>query len=97
MRIINIAHAQVMENSPRLANVALNVLEFLLQVLGIIAIITLVISGILYLTAGANWVIVGDSDSQIDLAKKSLTYSIVGILVALGALIIVKQIGGFVQ
>ena len=88
MKIIEIAQAGAVTDAPRLASVLLNVLEFLLRVFGIIAIIGLVISGIIYLTANGN-------EERINIAKKSFSYSVVGIMVGLGAMIIIKQISSF--
>ncbi len=65
-----------------------NAMNWLLYILGFLAIIGFVISGILYLTA------YGDQE-QIDKAKKAMLYSIIGILVALVGFIAVKAISGF--
>ncbi|MGW8185122.1 MAG: hypothetical protein ACWGHO_03350 [Candidatus Moraniibacteriota bacterium] len=74
--------------APSLAAIALKVLNFLLSVTGTIAIIMLVAAGIAYLTAAGN-------EGQIETAKKMTTWAIIGIAVALGALVIVKQIASF--
>jgi uncharacterized membrane protein len=65
-----------------------NAMNWLLYILGFIAIIGFVISGILYLTAYGE-------EAQIEKAKKAMLYSIVGILVALIGFIAVKAISGF--
>jgi hypothetical protein len=65
--------------------IATNVLNFLLSIVGIIAIISLVIAGGMYMTA------YGD-DTRIGTAKKMGTYAIVGIVVALVSLIAVQQV-----
>ena len=65
--------------------IAINVLELLLSIIGIVAIISLVIGGATYLTA------YGD-EKKLDSAKKIIKFSIIGITVALASLIIVKQI-----
>lgn len=88
MKIIEIAYAQTIANAPRISEVGFNALEFLLRIFGIIAIISLVFSGIIYLTAGG-------SEERIKLAKRSLGYSVVGILMALGSILIVRQITSF--
>ena len=74
--------------SPTIAKIATNVLNFLLSVVGIIAIIMSVIGGMMYMTAA------GDED-RIATGKKIVTYSIIGILISLAALVIVSQIGAF--
>lgn len=68
--------------------ILLNVLNFLLSILGVLAIIMLIIGGFMYLTSAGN-------DEMIDRGKKILIWSIVGVLVALGSLIIVNQIATF--
>ena len=73
-----------------LLEIAANVLNLLLSILGIIAIISLVIGGGMYLTA------YGD-EKRIDTAKQIVKYSIIGIIVALGALVIVKQIASIIS
>lgn len=88
--LINIAHAGVIDSAPNISELLLNIFNFLLQIFGIIAIIALAVSGILYLTAA------GDED-RTELAKKSVTYSIVGIVVALSGIIIVKTIEGLLK
>ncbi len=71
-----------------LSQIARNVLDFLLSIVGVLAIIMLVIGGIMYLTAA------GDED-RIDTGKKIVTYSIIGIAVALASLVIVSQLAAF--
>jgi hypothetical protein len=71
-----------------LSQIAHNVLNFLLSIVGILGIIMLVIGGVMYLTAA------GDED-RIETGKKIVTYSIIGIVVALASLVIVSQIAAF--
>ncbi len=66
-------------------DIAVNVLNLLLSVVGIIAIISLVIGGGMYLTAYGN-------EKRIDTGKKTITYAILGIVVTLAALVIVRQV-----
>ena len=61
------------------------VMQWLLYIIGTIAVITFIIAGIMYLTAA------GDED-QIGKAKKAMVYGIVGIAVALIGLIIVNVV-----
>ncbi len=68
-----------------LSQIATNVLNFLLSIVGILALIMLVVGGIMYLTAA------GDED-RADTAKKIVKWSIIGIAVALASLVIVGQI-----
>jgi type II secretory pathway component PulF len=91
MILTNIAKASgVIESAPNISQLLLNILNFLLQIFGLIAIMALVISGIFYLTA------YGDED-RIKLGKKGLTYSIIGIAVALSGMIIMKTISGLLK
>lgn len=63
-------------------------LSWLLGILGFIAVIGFVISGILYLTAAGN-------DSQIEKAKSAMTYSIVGVIVALMGYVIIQAVNAW--
>ena len=75
-------------NAQTLSQIARNVLDFLLSIVGVLAIIMLVVGGIMYLTAA------GDED-RIDTGKSIVKWSIIGIAVALAALVIVTQIAEF--
>jgi glucose uptake protein GlcU len=72
-----------------LKTIAENFLTFLLSIVGIIAIISLIIGGMMYMTAAG-------SEKQIDSAKKLLWASIIGIIVCFGALVIVRQVASLV-
>lgn len=74
--------------SARIETILLNVLNFLLGIIGILAIIMLVIGGFMYLTSAGD-------EGRIETGKKIVIWSIVGITVALSALIIVGQIADF--
>ena len=58
---------------------------WIITVLGFIAIIGFVISGIQYLTAAGD-------DSQIETAKTNMKYSVVGVIVALSGFLIVQAV-----
>jgi hypothetical protein len=60
-------------------------LTWLLLILGIVAIISFIISGLLYLTAAGD-------ENQIGRAKRAMTYSIIGIIVGLSGLIAIRAI-----
>lgn len=62
-----------------------NLLMWLLSIFGILAIISFVISGIQYLMA------TGD-DKSMETAKRNMTYSIIGIVIALSGFIVVQAI-----
>lgn len=71
-----------------LIQIAQKVLDFLLSIVGIIAIIMLVIGGLMYLTAA------GDED-RINTGKKIAKYSIIGITIALSSIVLVRMIANF--
>ena len=69
-------------------DIVMGVLKFLLSIVGILGIIGLVVGGIMYMTS------YGEED-RMEKGKKILVASIIGIVIALGALVIVNQIAGF--
>lgn len=79
---------ELIDSAPSITTIALNVLNFLLSITGVLGIIMLVAAGIAYLTAAGN-------EGQIETAKKMTKWAIIGIAVALGALVIVKQVASF--
>jgi hypothetical protein len=83
----NQANATLTAGLP-LATIILNVLNFLLSVVGALSMIMMVVGGVMYLTSGGD-------EEKIKSAKKITLYSIIGIAVALAALVLVKQIAKF--
>lgn len=75
-------------DSTSITTLAQQLMYWLFGILGFLAVIGFVISGILYLTAA------GDED-QIDRAKKAMMYSIIGIIVAMLGLIIFAAVRNF--
>jgi type IV secretory pathway VirB2 component (pilin) len=69
----------------KLQEFLLNVLKLLLSIVGFLAIISMVIGAIWMFTA------VGD-DERYELGKKTATYSIIGLVIALSALMIAQQV-----
>ena len=86
MKIIEIAQAQAIASAPTFTEIGGSIVSFMLRVLGFIAIIGLVITAIIYFTAGGN-------EERIKIAKKSFQYSMVGIFIALGVMFFLSQIG----
>jgi hypothetical protein len=82
------ATGDTVANAKTLSQIAVNVLNFLLGIFGVLAIIMMVIGGIMYLTSA------GDED-RIDTGKKIFTYAIVGAVVAMAAMVLVRQIAAF--
>ncbi len=71
-----------------LVSIALNVLKFILSIIGILGTILLVVSGLAYMgSAGA--------DDKAKSAKKMATAAVIGIALALAALILIRQITKF--
>lgn len=68
-----------------LTQILTNVLTFLTGIVGILSIIMLIIGALMILSSA------GDED-RIDSGKKIVKYSVIGIIVAFAALVIVKQI-----
>lgn len=68
-------------------DLASNVMNWLLGIVGILAVIGFVISGVLYLTSAGN-------EEQAEKAKTIMTYSIIGLVVALIGLIVVNAVAG---
>lgn len=73
--------------SASLTGIITNIMNWLLMIVGILGVIGFVIAGIMYLTAAGD-------DGMIDRAKKAMTYSIVGVLVALIGLVVIKAVQG---
>lgn len=71
-----------------LTSISVKVLDFLLSIIGILGIIMLVIGGMTYLTAAGD-------EGKAEVGKRITTYAIIGIAVALAALVIVTQIAKF--
>lgn len=78
------------DNALTLTQIAVNVLRFLMSIVGTISIIMIVIGGMLYLTSA------GDED-RIDRGKKIFINSLIGIIISLSSLVVVNQIARFFQ
>ncbi|QQS61715.1 MAG: hypothetical protein IPN70_02180 [Candidatus Moraniibacteriota bacterium] len=74
------------ESATPLIDIALNVLNFLLAIVGVISLIMMVVGGIMYLVSGG-------SEKRIETGKKIFIYALVGLTIALASLLIVRQIG----
>lgn len=88
INIINVAHAGVITDAPTFKEIGLDIFNFLLSIVGAIAIIALIVSGLLYFFS------VGD-EKRIQVAKRSITYAIVGVVIALGGMVAIRMIGQF--
>lgn len=79
------------EKALTLSQIALRVLQFLLSIVGILAIIMLVVGGIIYMTGATT----GDEKSKVQTGKNIVKYAIIGIFISLASLVIVSQIADF--
>lgn len=66
-------------------NIIRTIMNWLLAILGFLGIIGFVIAGIMYLVAAGD-------EKMIDRAKTAMTYSIVGIIVALIGFVIIRAV-----
>lgn len=82
------AHAALFESAPTIQEILIRVLDFLLSIFAVLAIISAVVAGILYMKSAG-------SEKDLETAKRATRYVLIGILVGLGVLVIVKQIVGF--
>lgn len=64
-----------------------NVLNWMLGIIGVLAVIAFVIAGVMYLTSAGN-------TEQADKAKNVMLYAIIGLVVALLGLVIVNAVAG---
>lgn len=71
-----------------LTQIARNVLNFLLAIIGILALIMMIISGIMYLTSAGN-------DARLKQAKGIFLSSLIGIAVAMAAMVLVSAVARF--
>lgn len=78
------------DTAPRIASVLTNILEFLLSIVGVLGILGLVIAGVLYLSAA------GDA-RRVAWAKKAMLGSVVGLVIALGGLVLIRTLADIVQ
>jgi len=62
-----------------------NILSWALGIFGVLALIAFVVSGIQYLVSGGN-------EDIMKTAKRNMTYSIIGVLVALSGFVIIQAI-----
>jgi len=73
-----------------LTQIVSNTLEFLLSIIGILAIISLVINSMIYLFSSGN-------QNQAEKAKKNISLSIFGFIIAGSSLILVRLIVWFIE
>ena len=87
---MNIAQAGVIADAPNMSEAFLKAFSAILSIAGVIAIISIVLSGILYLTSNGN-------EKRLNIAKKALKNSIIGTIIVFGALIILMTLNYFIN
>ncbi len=80
-----VARAGIISDAPSISSILLRALQYLLYIFGFLAIIGLIASGLMYILAGGE-------RNVIEKAKKSFYWSITGIAIALGSLLILRTI-----
>lgn len=65
--------------------IATNLLKWLLEIVGVLALIAFVVSGTQYLLASAD-------EKLAEKAKQNMTYSVIGVIVVLSSLVIIKAL-----
>jgi hypothetical protein len=76
------------ESATPILDILMNTLNFLLAIIGVLFLIMLTVGGIMYLFSGGD-------QTRIDTGKKMVTFSLIGISIALAALLLVRQIALF--
>lgn len=90
MHFIETAHAGVITDAPTFADIGVNVLSFLLSTFAIIAILAMAVSGTIYFLAA-------DDKKMMEAAKNSAKYAAMGVVVALGGMVLVRLVGQFFE
>ena len=70
--------------------IAVNILEWILMIFGIVGIIGFVISGLMYILAAGN-------DTMLTKAKEAMKYSIIGVLVGLAGFVVIQAINAILS
>lgn len=71
--------------SSSIFNIVTGIFFWLLAIIGIVAMISFAISGVMYLTAAGN-------ENQIERAKRTMTYSIIGVIVGLSGFVVLQAV-----
>jgi hypothetical protein len=71
-----------------LTQIAQRILTFLLSIIGTLALIVMIISGVMYLTSGG-------SETRMKQARGIFTAALIGIVLAMASLILVSAVAGF--
>lgn len=80
-----IVHAQIIAGAPRLQEILMNVMQFVLEVAGLIAVLGIIAAGVIYMTAGGN-------ESRAQFGKRALRYTITGLVVVVASLVLINTL-----
>jgi len=72
-------------NNLSASQILFRLVNFLLAIVGTLFLISMIVGGIWYFAAGAD-------ESKVELGKSTIKYSIIGITVALAAMVILRQV-----
>lgn len=89
MSLIATAFAGPLDTAPRLTTIVTHAVETVLTIVAGIAVLMILIGGIMYITAAGD-------HGRMDLAKKTVAGSVIGVVIAVLALVIVRAIAGLV-
>ncbi len=87
MLFVREVQAGVIRDAPTVLEILLTVVGFFLQCVGVLAVLGIVFAGFLYVTAGSD-------SGRATAAKRALVGSVVGLVIALLALVVVRTITG---
>ena len=71
-----------------LSQIALRVLNFLMSILGILALLMMVVGAMFYLTAAGD-------EKQVEKGKKIFQYAVIGVIVAMASMVVIRQVSVF--
>lgn len=81
---------EALNKSLTLSQISVNVLNFLLGTMGILALIMMIIGAIMYLTSAGD-------DHRIEKGKEIFKYSVIGVIMAMASMVLVTQVARFFQ
>lgn len=89
MNIIATAYAGPLDTAPRLTTIVANAVLAVLAIVAGLAVLMILIGGIMYITAAGD-------HARMDLAKKTVAGSVIGLVIAALSLVIVQSIAKLV-
>ena len=89
MMIETVYAAGIIEDAPSLSSILGNILSFALSVAGVAAVLSFVVSGVLYVSASGD-------EARMRGAKNIMVFSAIGVAICLSALVVVRMVAGMV-